>query len=81
MTPIHKTSFLLCQLPQLARKHLGLYARCGTYHTVPNDLSPALPAAVEAVPVVEAQAAEGPMLLLAGCLHDFPPAAARHPIY
>lgn len=78
MTPIHKTSFLLCQPPQPARRHLALYARCGTYHTVPNDLSLGLPAAVEAVPVAEAQAAEDPMLLLAGCLHDPPPAAAKH---
>ena len=79
MLPIHKTSFLLCLLPQMARRHLGLYARCGTYHTAPNDLSLGVPAAVEAVPVVEAQTAE--VLLLAGCLHDHPPAAARQPIY
>ena len=78
-SPIHKTSFLACQLPQMARRHPGLYARCGTYHIAPSDLSLGAPAAVEAVPVVEAQAGEE--LLLAGCLHDHPPAAARQPIY
>lgn len=72
-SPTHKTSFLVCQLPQMARRHLGLYARCGTYHIAPSDLSLGVPAAVEAVP--EAQAGEE--LLLAGCLHDQPHAAAK----
>ena len=75
--PTHKTSFLLCQLPQTARRHPGLYARCGTCHTAPSDQSLGAPVAVEAVPVAEAQFAE--VQLLAGCRHKHPPAAARQP--
>ena len=76
--PTHKTSFLLCQLLQTAKRHPGLYAKCGTCHTAPSDRSLGAPVAAEAVPVAEAQLAE--VQLLAGCLHEHPPVAARRPI-
>lgn len=74
MLPIHKTSFLLCLLLRMATKHLALCATCGIYRIAPSDLSQLVPAAVEAVLVVEEQAAE--VLLLAVCPPDRPHAAA-----
>ena len=79
MLPIHKTSFLSYLLPQMATKRLALFARCGIYRIAPSGLSQLVPAAVEAVLVAEAQAA-AEALLLAVCLQDPPPAAARQPL-
>lgn len=69
MWPTHKTSSLLCQPQQQARKHLAQCATCGICHTAPNDqslqalqLAAEAAAAAAAVVQVVAQWAAAPVL-------------------